>query len=138
MRYLLDTHTLIWLMTDDNRLPEQVKESVLYCQDDYSVSSLSLIEILQLQQGGKITFRDRPATVSRLLSEMNINIEPVSVDILDHLYDIDIPRTPFGSHSDPFDRIIIATAIKRNMTLVSADTKFPWYQQHCGLHLLHI
>lgn len=138
MRYLLDTHTLIWLMTDDNRLPEQVKESVLYCQDDYSVSSLSLIEILQLQQGGKITFRDRPATVSRLLSEMNINIELVSVDILDHLYDIDIPRTPFGSHSDPFDRIIIATAIKRNMTLVSADTKFPWYQQHCGLHLLHI
>lgn len=138
MRYLLDTHTLIWLMTDDNRLPEQVKESVLYCQDDYSVSSLSLIEILQLQQGGKITFRDRPATVSRLLSEMNINIEPVSVDILDHLYDIDIPRTPFGSHSDPFDRIIIATAIKRNMTLVSADTKFPWYQQRCGLHLLHI
>lgn len=138
MRFLLDTHTLIWLMTDDNRLPSHVKESVLYCLDDYSVSTVSLIELLQLQQGSKITFRDRPATVSRLLAEMNINIEPIVVDILDHLYDIDIPRTPFGSHSDPFDRIIIATAIKRSMTLISADTKFPWYAERYGLRLLQI
>lgn len=138
MRYLLDTHTLIWLMTDNSRLPGHVKESVLYCQDDYSISSVSLIELLQLQQGGRIAFRDRPSTVSRLLGEMNICVEPLAVDILDHLYDIDIPRTPFGSHSDPFDRIIIATAIRRGMTLVSADTKFPWYRDNCGLHLLEI
>lgn len=139
MRYLLDTHAAIWMMTKDNRLPADLLESALYCEDDFSVSEATLVEILQLQQGGRIDTMHRPAVVRKTLAEdWNVNIQPVTTDILERLYDIPIPETPKGKHSDPFDRIIIATAIRRGMTLVSADTKFPWYRDNCGLHLLEI
>lgn len=139
MRYLLDTHAAVWLLTKDNRLPHNLLESALYCEDDFSVSEATLIEIVQLQQGGRIDTLHRPDVVRKTLSDdWNIAIQPISSDILERLYDIPIPETPKGRHSDPFDRIIIATAIKRNMTLVSADTKFPWYEEHCGLRLLQI
>lgn len=139
MRYLLDTHAAIWMMTKDNRLPADLLESALYCEDDFSVSEATLVEILQLQQGGRIDTMHRPAVVRKTLAEdWNVNIHPVTTDILERLYDIPIPETPKGKHSDPFDRIIIATAIRRGMTLVSADTKFPWYRDNCGLHLLEI
>ena len=38
-------------------------------------------------------------------------------------------------HKDPFDHIIIAQAISHKMTLVSSDTKFPFYRKQ-GLRLL--
>ena len=139
MRYLLDTHAVVWLLTKDSRLPSELLESALYCEDDFSVSEVSLIEILQLQQGGRIDTMHRPTIVRKTLAEdWNIGIHPISTDILERLYDIPIPETPKGKHSDPFDRIIISTAIKRNMTLISADSKFPWYAEHCGLKLLAI
>ncbi|MBQ7684371.1 MAG: type II toxin-antitoxin system VapC family toxin [Bacteroidaceae bacterium] len=139
MRYLLDTHAAVWLLTKDSRLPRHLLESALYCEDDFSVSEATLIEILQLQQGGRIDTLHRPATVRKTLADdWNVNILPISTDILELLYDIPVPETPKGRHSDPFDRIIIATAIKRGMTLVSADTKFPWYEEHCQLHLMQI
>ena len=139
MRYLLDTHAVVWLLTKDSRLPSELLESALYCEDDFNVSEVSLIEILQLQQGGRIDTMHRPAIVRKTLAEdWSLGIQPISTDILERLYDLPIPETPKGKHSDPFDRIIIATAIKRNMTLVSADSKFPWYAEHCGLKLLAI
>ena len=139
MRYLLDTHVAVWLLTDDKRFPAPLRESVLYCEDDYSVSEASLIEILQLQQGGRIEMMHRPAVVkSTLIDNWNINIISATIEVMDCLFDIPIPETSKGKHSDPFDRIIIATAIQRNMTLVSADEKFPWYAEHCGLDLLPI
>ena len=139
MRYLLDTHAVVWLLTKDSRLPSELLESALYCEDDFNVSEVSLIEILQLQQGGRIDTMHRPTIVRKTLAEdWSLGIQPISTDILERLYDLPIPETPKGKHSDPFDRIIIATAIKRNMTLISADSKFPWYAEHCGLKLLAI
>jgi PIN domain nuclease of toxin-antitoxin system len=38
-------------------------------------------------------------------------------------------------HKDPFDHIIIAQAISHKMTLVSSDTKFPFYRKQ-GLRLI--
>lgn len=139
MRYLLDTHAAIWLITKDSRLPHNLLESALYCEDDFSISEATLIEIVQLQQGGRIDSIHRPAVVRKALAEeWNIGIQPITTDILERLYDIPIPDTPKGRHSDPFDRIIIATALKRGMSLVSADTKFPWYADNCGLKLIEI
>ena len=38
-------------------------------------------------------------------------------------------------HKDPFDHIIIAHAISHKMSLVSSDTKFPFYRKQ-GLKLI--
>lgn len=139
MRYLLDTHALVWLLSSqDRKLPRDIRESVRYCEDAFFVSELSLIEIIQLQQTGRIDLGYTPQAVRNIVSRDNIIILSPTPDIIDVFYGMEIPVINGNRHSDPFDRIIIATAIKRDLVLVSADQKFPWYAANCHLQLRQI
>ena len=134
-RYLLDTQAAVWLLTNNRELPDHLREEIEYVQSQFHVSYMSIVEIIHLQQCGKI---DLPLSGRELLANfdrMNVYTLPLSDDTLIELSRLDIDRV---AHSDPFDRAIIATAISRGLTLVSSDRKFPWYAQHCGLHLLEI
>lgn len=138
MRYLLDTHALIWLIShEEHRLPKPLLDSIRYYEDEFAVSEMSLVEIVQLQQIGRLD-ANRPNKVRSVVEANGIAILHVAPDIMEEFYDLPMPTVGGRTHSDPFDRIIIATAIRRGMTLVSADTKFPWYRDNCGLHLLEI
>ena len=137
MKYLLDTHALVWLLSSqDSRLPVAIRESVRYCEDAFFVSEMTLTEIIQLQQGSRINLKYRPSTVRSIIEDNNIMIIPVSNDILEKFFELPVPTINGSKHADPFDRILISTALKRDMTLVSADRKFPWYRDNCGLQLL--
>jgi len=138
MKYLLDTHALIWLMSDqDSELPQQLIDSLLYYEDDFFISEISLVEIIQLQQIGRVVL-NRPNTVRRAVNANGIKIIPISSDILETFYDLPIFSINGNRHTDPFDRIIISTAIKRGLTLVSRDGKFPAYTSKSGLSLMSI
>ena len=139
MRYLLDTHAAVWLLSaDQERLPEHIRNSILYCEDTFAISEISIVEIIQLQQRKRIELRYRPNTIRTIIEENNIEIIPLSDDILERFFDLPMPTINGSLHGDPFDRLIIATALRRGLTLVSSDSKFPWYQANCGLHLLAI
>ena len=99
---------------------------------------MTLAEIIQLQQGGRINLNYRPTVVREIIEDNNIMIVSATNDILEKFFDLPIPIVNGNKHSDPFDRIIISTAIKRNMTVISADRKFPWYRDNCNLQLLEI
>lgn len=134
-RYLLDTQAAVWLLTNDKELPDSLREEIEYVQSLFHVSYMSIVEIIHLQQCGKI---DLPLTGRELLANfdrMNVYTLPLSDDTLIGLSTLDIDK---AIHSDPFDRAIIATAISRGLTLISSDSKFPWYAEHCGLDLLEI
>lgn len=138
MRYLLDTHALIWLIThNENRLPVSLCDSMKYYEDEFAISEMSLIEIIQLQQIGRLE-ANRPDKVRSVVSDNGISIINVSPGILETFYDLPIPTIGKKNHSDPFDRIIIATALRRGLTLVSHDEKFPWYKSHCRLNLYEV
>ena len=96
---------------------------------------MSVVEIIHLQQCKKI---DLPLSGKKLfasLDRMNIYTMPLTDGTLIELSAMEIDRS---LHSDPFDRAIIATAIDRGLTLISSDSKFEWYADHCGLQLLKI
>ena len=134
-RYLLDTQAAVWLLTNNKELPENLREEIEYVQSLFHVSYMSIVEIIHLQQCGKI---DLPLSGRELLANfdrMNVYTLPLSDDTLVGLSMLEIDR---GKHSDPFDRAIIATAISRGLTLISSDSKFSWYIQHGGLDLLEI
>lgn len=136
MKFLLNTHALVWLLSSNCKgLPIDIRESIIYCEDVYFVSEISLIEIIQLQQGKKIDLKYSPSTIRDIIEQNNIMILPVTEDILDKFYTLPIPVINGSSHSDPFDRLIISTALRRGLTLISADMKFPWYEEHCKLQL---
>ena len=134
-RYLLDTQAAVWLLTNNKELPENLREEIEYVQSLFHVSYMSIVEIIHLQQCGKI---DLPLSGRELLANfdrMNVYTLPLSDDTLVGLSMLEIDR---DKHSDPFDRAIIATAISSGLTLISSDNKFPWYAEHCGLQLLEI
>lgn len=139
MKYLLDTHALVWLLSSQERnLPRDIRESIRYCKDVFFVSELSLIEIIQLQQTGRINLRYTPKAVRTVISNDNIIIIGLTPDIIDVFYGMEIPVINGSKHSDPFDRLIIATALKYDLVLISADQKFPWYQATYHLQLRQI
>ncbi|MBR3986389.1 MAG: type II toxin-antitoxin system VapC family toxin [Bacteroidales bacterium] len=137
MTYLLDTHSLVWLLTDEGDIPLTVMEDISYYQNNYAVSEVTLYEIIQLQHKGSITLKQSPDELKKKLDSLNISILPVSDRILNQFYDLPTPMIEGKRHSDPFDQIIIATALVCRRRVVSADHCFKWYRDNKRLDLLY-
>lgn len=71
--------------------------------------------------------------ISFVLNDPSVEIDNTDVNVIRTLAALNINEEQ--EHKDPFDHIIIAQAISHKMTLVSSDTKFPFYRKQ-GLRLL--
>lgn len=118
MKILVDTHILLWHLTDDPRLNvenSQTIENPLY-QKYFSIASLWEIAI-------------KTSTGKLKISEPIDKIIPSDFVILnleiEHLKQIQI--LPYH-HRDPFDRAIIAQAISENFTVMTDDSNFKLYE----------
>jgi PIN domain nuclease of toxin-antitoxin system len=118
MRLLLDTHMLLWFVSDDPRLGPHA-EIIADPGNDVFVSSVSLMEIAVKVRIGKLRL-----DLSDLLSEL----ERQGFDLLPlttrHI--LEMVKLPIHSdHKDPFDHQLIAQAIAEDMPFLSQD-------QHVG------
>ena len=135
---MLDTEALIWYLTDDRRLPESIRSDIECSYRKYSVAAISLIEIVQLQQINRIKLRATPSEVMQVLEQAYVKVCDATSDILDFFYGMDFVVINGKAHSDPFDRVIIASDIQSHKTLISSDRKFPEYRDLFGLQLIEI
>ena len=138
MQYLLDTEALIWYLTDDRRLPTAICEDIECSYRKYSVSAISLVEIIQLQQINRIGLKAKPSEVMRVIEDSYIRVIEADEHILDYFYTLDFPIVNGRAHTDPFDRMIVSTAIVTRKNLISSDRKFPIYRDLYGLQLIEI
>ena len=119
MRLLLDTHVLLWWLSDDDRLGQHVRELIADPANDVLVSVASLWEIQVKVRVGKLT-----ADLQDILSE----IEAQAFELLPikqtHL--VRLGTLP-AHHRDPFDHLLIAQAIIEDATFVSEDRHTPNY-----------
>ena len=136
-RYILDTHALVWLLADDDRLDERVRDEVSLCEGNFMICSVSLIEIAQLQALGRIKLSKSINTIIEELDRLSIGIFFVQANMLEKMKYLPLIRERGSVHSDPFDRVIIATGIVSKCTVVSADSRFPSYRS-AGLKLREI
>lgn len=119
---LLDTHTFIWLASDRRMLPIQLLKLIESESDGLFISSITATEIGLLAKADKInTFGSCEDFVFKNLEQFGIHELPVDVEIA--LASSQLPTI----HRDPFDRIIIATAQKHNMTILTKDRIIPTY-----------
>ena len=119
---LLDTHALIWLATDLDQLTETAKSAIRFHSAELHVSAITALEIGLLTQCGKLSWGDDPQALYRRAIEHHCIKElPVDSDIAWRS-----AQLPF-IHRDPFDRIIIATAKKHGMTILTKDRIIPTY-----------
>ena len=134
-RYLLDTQATVWLLTNNDEFPRSLREELTYAEAMFYVSNLTIVEIVHLQQCNKIDLPIYGKDLIANIARMNIYTVPLADETLVAMSSLPINRK---THSDPFDRAIIATAISHGLTLISSDGKFPWYIEHGGLDLFEI
>ena len=131
--YLLDTHILIWLMTDNEKLNKNIREDVEYFQNAYYVSVETLREIVILQSNKKLELKVE--SVISYLQRLQVSIVSIEADHIKELEKMPIINIAGKPHEDPFDRMLIAQSITNKLTIISSDSKFPFYKS-CGLKLL--
>ena len=120
MNILLDTHTLLWALTDESRLSERVRKLLPNAQTWLSVASLW--EILIKAQIGKMPLPQPTGPFVMAKLRLNgVQILPVKADHVLRIESLPI------HHSDPFDRMLIAQGIEEKLPLVTADRIFARY-----------
>ena len=124
-RYLLDSHTVIWAMTDPDRLSKQVLK-ILQDSEQLFVSAVSFWEIAIKHGKGKLQLnnfqiQDIP-DYCRRLGIQQIFLTPDQA--------ITYSNLPLSEdHKDPFDRMLVHQCIKGNYTLISRDDKMKIYEK---------
>ena len=123
MRYLLDTHTLLWYLSGDEQLSSRALELIEDRSNERFISIASLWEIAIKASLGKLPL-DKPfeRLFPERLSFNNIKILHITVD---HL--VKLTTIPFH-HRDPFDRLIIAQGMVGNLPIISIDRVFDTYE----------
>ena len=121
MKYLLDTHTLIWLIESSSKVSDNIKERLKIPGNTICLSSVSLWEIAIKTSLRKL---DLKSPFDKLLSDLHktdIVILQIEDDYLRKLAALPL------IHKDPFDRLIIATALTEELTIVTADNNIQKY-----------
>jgi len=119
---LLDTHTLLWFLNNDPRLPVSVRQKIEETELVF-VSAVALWEIAIKINIGKLNIVTSFEEIKENMNDLNIQELPIEFD--DSLAYIGLPI--LKQHKDPFDRMIVAQATRRSLTLVSADKKLDAY-----------
>ena len=121
MRYLLDTHTLLWFLQDDPQLPEKVANEITNIENNCYVSIASLWEIAIKINLGKLSVKFPFVKFASYLADNDIEVLQIGFDHLIQVATLDL------HHRDPFDRIIIAQTLVENLTIITKDEYFPSY-----------
>ena len=121
MDYILDTHTLLWLLFDSSKLSIPAKKVLSNGYAKKYVCISTLWEISIKNRIGKLPLPDGMAGIHSAIRARGFGIIG-----LDNLH-IDAYNALPLIHRDPFDGIIIATAIVENMTIISADDNMQKY-----------
>ena len=124
MRYLLDTHAVLWMRENDPRL-SRAKWEPVFCSTDNEifVSVVSLWEMTVKRSLGKLEFEGSLEDFAADLEmKHGFTLLPVTPSHLDRL------KTLPHHHRDPFDRLLIAQALETGATAITNDRHWKKYR----------
>ena len=117
MRLLLDTHTLIWFLTDSPKLPPKVRTQLLAPDAELFFSSVSVLEVALKHS---LKPEQMPCSADELKSDSEASALRELPFVARHA--LRVGELPW-LHRDPFDRMLIAQAMCEDMMLVSHDVQ---------------
>lgn len=124
MRYLLDTHALLWFLGDDNRLSESAMIAIMNPANQVFVSDVSFFEVaIKLTLNKLKIARPLASFINQTISQ-KFRILPIRHEHIITYQQVQI----YESHRDPFDRMLIATALHEQLDIITIDEKFDGYQ----------
>jgi PIN domain nuclease of toxin-antitoxin system len=119
MKILLDTHTLLWWLSDDDRLGPLARDLIANPANHILISSASLWEMAVKIRIGKLQ-----ADMEQILTQ--VNAEEFSVLDISPVHLLALIKLPLH-HRDPFDHLLIAQAMAEDAIFMSADENTPKY-----------
>ena len=122
MRVLLDTHAFLWWIADSARLSGAARRMIDDDANSVFVSAASAWEITTKHRIGKLAQAEAVALdVAGSIAGQGFEELAITVDDAARA-----GRLP-GLHRDPFDRVLIAQALVRDLAIVSVDKVFDGY-----------
>ncbi len=119
MKLLIDTHALMWWLSDSPRLSSAARSAMADTGNDLFVSACAAYEIRYKQRSGRL-----PPIADHLSRELHRQGIAVVAVTLDHA--LAAAALP-GPHRDPWDRIMIAQALAEGCRMVTVDPVFAAY-----------
>ncbi len=118
MKLLLDTHVLIWALSDYLRLPEKIIDLISESSNEVYVSVASLWEIA-------IKHKKKPNEMFFTAEEIRNYCQRAGYLFLSLSIDnvTTFEKIDFSMSSDPFDQILISQSVSNNMKLITHDYK---------------
>ena len=127
MRALLDTHALLWWLSDDPGLSRTARKTIAETRNILIVSAASAWEIATKVRLGKLpTAADLVSDFAGQIEREGFQWMPISA-----AHGIRAGLLP-GPHKDPFDRMLIAQSQAENIPVISSEAIF----ENCGVRRL--
>ena len=121
MKYLLDTHTALWLFEGNEKLPQRIRDVICNANNDIYVSIVSAWEVAIKVSLKKLDFNGGVAVFLSAIEANNIELINIQGDYVNV-----VEKLPLV-HRDPFDRLIISTSVTENMTIITMDRNIHKY-----------
>ena len=124
MRLLLDTHIILWAITDSPSLPRTAAMMMREPGNDILASSINLWEIAVKFAVNRGLADDMPVNADRaleLIRSATYELLPVEPE-----HAVALGKLPL-IHRDPFDRLLVAQALHEGITLLTSDRKLAAY-----------
>ena len=122
MRALLDTHALLWWLSDDPALTRTARKVIAETKNTLLVSAASAWEIATKVRLGKLpTGADLASDFSGQIQREGFELLAISAE-----HGIRAGLLP-GPHKDPFDRMLIAQSQAENVPIISNEAVFEGY-----------
>jgi PIN domain nuclease of toxin-antitoxin system len=118
MRYLLDTHVLLWWLVDPDKLTSKARDIIEDKANTIFISSVSIWEMTIKKDLGKLNIPNNILAVIR--SE---GIQFLSLSAEECLGLVDLPKL----HNDPFDRMLIIQAKFNDLVMITKDPQILEY-----------
>ena len=131
MNYLLDTHYMLWALTDTKKLSKKIKDEITHPENRIVISAISFWEVSLKTSIGKLELVGfSPEDLPDACMQMGFDIAPLcSIESSSY------HKLRATYHRDPFDRMLIWLAICNDYILISADNHVKKYTSE-GLRIL--
>ena len=119
MKFLLDTHSLLWTIFEPNKLSKEAQEIIANPQNIICVSLISLWEISIKKNIGRL---DIPEEFFEVVVTGGFEILPLTMAQIEQYQTLPL------HHRDPFDRMLVVQTIEQQLVLITRDSEIIKYE----------
>ena len=124
MSYLLDTHFVIWALSETKKIPAKIKTILTDPEQEILVSTISFWEISLKSALGKLIISGiAPQEIPDACMKIGFTILDLSSEDSSTYHFLRAIH-----HRDPFDRMLIWQAIRNDFTMISEDSLIKKYE----------